>query len=101
VYDVTALMKASAYGFEETIKMLIAHKADVNRKDNKGRTALMHAAAAGFSNAAPVLLENGADPNARDNESKTALDLADASNNLAALAVLSVATKRSHLAKTR
>ena len=92
----TALMKASAYGFDQTIKVLIAHKADVNRKDNKGRTALMHAAATGFSNAAIVLLEHGADPNVRDNEGKTALDLADASNNLAALAVLSVATKRSH-----
>jgi ankyrin repeat protein len=92
----TALMKASAYGFEQTIKILIAHKADVNRKDNKGRTALMHAAATCCSNATPVLLENGADPKARDNDGKTALELADASNNLAALAVLSVATKRSH-----
>jgi ankyrin repeat protein len=92
----TALMKASAYGFEQTIKVLIAHKSDVNRKDNKGRTALMHAAATCCSNATPVLLENGADPNIRDNEGKTALDLADGSNNLAAFAILSVATKRSH-----
>jgi hypothetical protein len=48
------------------------------------------------SHAIPLLLENGADPNTRDKEGKTALDLADASNNLAAIAVLSVATKTSH-----
>jgi ankyrin repeat protein len=56
----------------------------------------MHAAASCCSHAIPLLLENGADPNARDKEGKTALDLANASNNLGAIAVLSVATKTSH-----
>jgi ankyrin repeat protein len=37
-----------------------------------------------------------ANPDARDREGKTALDLADASNNLAAIAILSVTTKTSH-----
>ena len=56
----------------------------------------MHAAASYFSDAIPVLLENGADPNARDNEGNSALELADKSNNLGAIAMLSLAVKRSH-----
>jgi ankyrin repeat protein len=92
----TPLMKASARGFQQSVKILLDHHADVNQKDVKGRTALMHAAASYFSDAIPVLLENGADPNARDKEGKSALDLADKSNNLGALAMLSLAVKRSH-----
>jgi ankyrin repeat protein len=92
----TALMKASGYGFKQSVKVLIEHHADVNLQDTKGRTALMHAAAGRYSDALPLLLENGADPNARNNDGKTALDLADASNNMAAIAVLSYAAKRSH-----
>jgi ankyrin repeat protein len=92
----TALMKASGFGFKQAVKVLIEHHADVNLKDSNGRTALMHAAAGRFSDAMPLLLEHGADPSARDNESKTALDLADASNNLGAIAMLSVATNKSH-----
>jgi ankyrin repeat protein len=92
----TPLMKASARGFQQAVKILLDHHADVNQKDVKGRTALMHAAASYFSDAIPVLLENGADPNARDKEGKSALDLADKSNNLGALAMLSLAVKRSH-----
>lgn len=91
----TALMKASGFGFKQSVKVLIEHRADVNLKDSKGRTALMHASTGRFSDAIPLLLENGADPNVRDNEGKTALDLADASNNLGATAMLSVAMKTS------
>jgi len=92
----TALMKASEYGYDQTIKVLIEHGAELNVRDNKGRTAVMHAADSCCSHAIPLLLENGADPNAHDKDGKTALDLADASNNLAAIAELSVATKTSH-----
>ena len=92
----TALMKASGHGLKETVRVLIEHHADVNRKDLKGRTALIHAAAGHRSDAIPLLLENGADPNVRDNEGKSALDLADKSNNLGAIAMLSLAVKRSH-----
>jgi len=92
----TALMLASAHGFKQTAKILIEHHADINLKDVKGRTALMHAAAGRHSDAIPLLLENGADPNARDYEGKSALDLADKSSNLGAIAMLSLAVKRSH-----
>jgi ankyrin repeat protein len=43
-----------------------------------------------------LLLEKGADPGVRDSEGKSALDLADDSSNLGALAMLSLAVKRSH-----
>ncbi|HWJ47523.1 MAG TPA: ankyrin repeat domain-containing protein, partial [Candidatus Udaeobacter sp.] len=86
----------SGRGVKETVKVLIEHHADMNRKDVKGRTALMHAAAGHLSDAIPLLLENGADPNARDYEGSSALDLADKSNNLGAIAMLSLAVRRSH-----
>jgi ankyrin repeat protein len=92
----TVLMKVSeAIAGDQSIKVLIEHKADVNLKDNRGRTALMHAAGECVSDAIPLLLENGADPNVRDEDGKSALDLADESNNLTAIAILSLATKRS------
>ena len=92
----TALMKASGYGVRESVRVLIEHHADVNRKDVKGRTALMHASAGHRSDAIPLLLEHGADANARDYEGQSALDLADKSSNLGAIAMLSLAVKRSH-----
>ena len=93
---VTALMKASGHGLKETVKLLIDHHANMNQKDIRGRTALMHAAASRYSTAMPLLLENGADVTARDNEGHSALDLADTSNNLGAIAMLSLAVRRSH-----
>ena len=92
----TALMKASGFGAKQSVKVLIENHADLNLRDSNGRTALMHAAAGNFSDAIPFLLENGADPNVKNNEGKTALDLADTSNNLGAIAMLSVAVKTTH-----
>jgi ankyrin repeat protein len=92
---ITALMKASSHGLKETVKLLIDHHASVNQKDMRGRNALMHAAASHYSTAMPLLLENGADVTARDNEGRSALDLADTSNNLGAIAMLSLAVRRS------
>ena len=92
----TALMKAAAHGLKETVKVLIDHHAEINQKDMSGRTALMHAAAGRHSTAIPLLLENGADPTARDTDGQSALDLADKSNDLGAIAMLSLAVKRSH-----
>src|SRR5215469_3834945 len=93
---ITALMQASAHGLKDTVKLLIDRHANINQKDTRGRTALMYAAASRYSTAMPLLLENGADVTARDNEGRSALDLADTSNNLGAIAMLSLAVKRSH-----
>jgi ankyrin repeat protein len=92
----TALMRAAAHGLKQTVKLLIDHHADVNQKDARGRTALMHAADSRYSKAIPLLLENGADPTARDHEGLSALEMADKSNNLGAIAMLSLAVKRFH-----
>jgi ankyrin repeat protein len=92
----TALMKATSYGLKQTVKVLIDHHANVNLRDANGRTALMHAAAGPFSDAIPLLLESGADPSIRDDSGKSALDLANAANNLGAVAMLNLATKTSH-----
>lgn len=92
----TALMKAAAHGLKQTVQLLVDHHADINKKDSKERTALMHAAASRHSKAIPLLLENGADPTARDIDGHSALEMADKSNNLGAIAMLSLAVKRSH-----
>jgi ankyrin repeat protein len=86
-------MQASGYGYEASIKLLISHGADVNLKDNKGRTALMHAAAGKFVDAIPLLLAANADLRAKDAEGKTALDLARASKNQVAVELLSEAIR--------
>jgi len=87
----TALMRASFYGYEDAVKMLLQYHADVSLVDNKGRTALMHAAAGKYVDAIPLLLQAGADPQARDFEGKTALDIAKESKNDVAEEILSAA----------
>jgi ankyrin repeat protein len=89
----TALMKASYYGYEDGVKMLIQYHADVNLADNKGRSALMHATAGKYVDAIPPLLAAGADLCARDFEGKTVLDIARASKNRVAGELLSGAVR--------
>ena len=56
--------------------LLIEHGADVNAKDNSGRTPLCEAVSAGKENLVQFFLEHGADVNAKDNHGKTALTIA-------------------------
>ena len=77
----TALMKAAWRGREKTAKQLLEHGADVNAKNNDGRTALMVAASSALMSASSercektvkLLLEHGADVNAKNNDGRTAL----------------------------
>lgn len=56
----TPIMLAAAEGHEEIVSMLIQGGADVNAKNELGRTSLMFSANYGFFEIAEMLLENGA-----------------------------------------
>ena len=59
----------------EAAEALLAHGADPNFQDNKGRTALMYAVLVS-SEMVMTLLAGGADPNIQDNNGRTALGMA-------------------------
>ena len=86
-------MKASNYGYEDVVTLLIAHRANVDLKDKAGRTALMHAADGKYVDAIPHLMAHGADVYVQDGEGNTALDIARKSENEVAVELLSAAIK--------
>ena len=66
----------SSFGYEENIeavKKTLADGADVNAKDEDGRTPLLHAAYQGNKEIAELLLANGADVNAKNEVDTTPL----------------------------
>ena len=77
-----ALRKAVQDGEMQTVKDLLAKGANVNAKDDKGRTALLWVAPARDNpEMVKVLIEKGADVNAKDNEGETALMIAASQSN--------------------
>jgi ankyrin repeat protein len=72
---VTALMWVAADSENpEAISLLLENGADVNAKDDDGRTALMAAAYNKDPKMISLLLENGADAAITDNNGKKAID---------------------------
>ncbi len=68
----TALMSAAFGGLTDKVRLLLARGADVESRDNQGRTPLM-VAYRGDRSAVEALIHAGADPNARDETGSTAL----------------------------
>jgi uncharacterized protein len=60
----------------ETVKVLLAHGAEVNSQQQAGYTPLMGAAAAGRDDIVDLLLARGADPSQTSDEGKTAAIIA-------------------------
>ena len=66
----TELMRASADGDENRVRVLLKNGGDVNAVNEEGVSALMLASANGHKNIVIILLNNGADVNAMDNKDK-------------------------------
>ena len=58
---------ASEHGFVNIVEFLLAHNADINAKDYKGRTAFLKAVRLGENEVVELLLKNNAEVNARNN----------------------------------
>jgi ankyrin repeat protein len=69
-------MFASLTGQVAIVKLFLDRGAQVNARDEQGRTALFYAAGRGYSVITGMLLEEGADPNLTDKLNKTATDYA-------------------------
>ena len=72
-YGNTALLKAAARGYSNTVRALLEKGGELDAKDNAGRTALMEAAFGGYTDTVGLLLEKGANVNASDKEGWTPL----------------------------
>lgn len=55
-------------------RILLEHKADINKQNNEGETPLMKVAAVGNKALFTLLLEHGADTEIKDKKGKTAID---------------------------
>jgi len=68
-----ALHDLASVGYVDRVRQLVDAGADVNAKDNNGRTPLRWAASEGHADVARLLVDAGADVNAKDNNGWTPL----------------------------
>uniref|UniRef100_A0A8C0D427 Ankyrin repeat domain 17 n=1 Tax=Balaenoptera musculus TaxID=9771 RepID=A0A8C0D427_BALMU len=71
--DIPPLMAAANGGHVQIVKLLLAHKADVNAQSSTGNTALTYACAGGYVDVVKVLLESGASVEDRNENGHTPL----------------------------
>jgi ankyrin repeat protein len=71
-----AAVKKGLWGRDSIVEFLIKRGADVNAKDDEGKTVLMHAVERFHVELVKTLIEKGADVNSRSNDGSTALNLA-------------------------
>ena len=71
----TPLMSAAWYGRVDMMRLIIRGGADINARDDYGRTALMLAVSQNKAAAVKYLLSKGADKNLRESDGYTALDI--------------------------
>jgi ankyrin repeat protein len=76
--NTTSLMEASLAGFDEVVRVLIAHRADLTLRDDDGLMALMYAVLRdpGYTDVVETLLEAGADTTPVTPSGVTAMKLA-------------------------
>jgi ankyrin repeat protein len=72
----TALHYAVAYKYKDIIELLLAHGADVNARDEDGRTAIFRLAEDGCGDLIQLLLSHGAKKEVRDKDGMAPWDVA-------------------------
>ena len=72
----TPLHMAACYGDNQSIEILLRHKAKVNARDANGLTPLHYTVALSRYNSAQLLINKGADMNAKGRDGRSPLELA-------------------------
>ncbi len=71
----TPLMSAAWHGRVDMMRMIVKNGADINARDDYGRSAIMLAVSQNKIRAVKFLIEKGADKNLRESDGYTALDI--------------------------
>ena len=91
------LLKMAREGQDALIRTLLAAGADVNARDENGRTALLLAALEGHYHTVAALLDADADVEAKDKDGKTAQDLASARGHKEIVLLLAIDPRQQQL----
>ncbi|KAF3218272.1 hypothetical protein TWF106_007634 [Orbilia oligospora] len=87
--ECTALDHAAPAGFDEVVKLVIAHdRACLKTSDRLGNTALHYTVAQNFPSVVELLLQNGMDPNFGNHQGRTALHSAIRTGNIEVIETL-------------